>query len=331
MRHNEGAAGGMDIDARARQLAPMLSDADARVRKSAVVALGRMGCPVAVDLLCRALDDADEGVGVLACQALGRLADPACLDAVLSHTRDASPQMRSGVLWVLANVAAHGGLADQARSELFGPIVMLAFDPDDGVRADAAAVLGTVPDPRSVDPLLVLSEDDVERVRGNALASLGLVGGARGEGALVACVEADGTASLPLVSALDALARRAERGELGAGDDHASRSLAAALRLAADAGDPDVRSTAVWALGPLARACPAWRDRAVGLLGSILEQGGDESWAWRYAVESLARIGGDDVASMLAAARSRLDEEACGDGAQSAALLDQALVSLRGE
>ena len=334
-----------DLDSRAAQLAPMLDDADARVRKSCVIALGKMPCPAAVDILCRALDDADEGVGVLACQALGRIADPSCLKAVLAHTRDESAQMRAGVLWVLANVAAHGGLDDAARNGLFSPIVLLAFDPDDGVRADAAAVLGTIPDERAVDPLLVLAEDDEPRTRANALASLGLVGGGRGEEALLAYVEkcaaavgrdavAPGVADdacapsseLPVVSALDALARRAERGEMGPRGERARRAVLAALALGRGAAPgSDVRATAVWSLGLLAPLCDDAREDVIGLLGGVLGASAAGTWEWRYAVESLSRMGGDDAGALLRAAREREDVADQGDGSGRRALLERAI------
>ena len=131
---------GRTPDERARSLEPMLTDSDARVRKSAVVALGRIKSSVATELLCRALEDAEEGVRALACQALAREADAACVGALLSHRHDECAGVRAGVLWGLANVVAHAGLTDAQRAELFTPIAVMAFDPYDGVRADAAAV-----------------------------------------------------------------------------------------------------------------------------------------------------------------------------------------------
>ena len=66
---------GRTPDERAHSLEPMLNDSDVRVRKSAVVALGRIKSSVATELLCRALEDAEEGVRALACQALARDAE----------------------------------------------------------------------------------------------------------------------------------------------------------------------------------------------------------------------------------------------------------------
>ena len=269
-------------DERARSLEPMLADEDVRVRKSAVIALGRIKSPVSTALLCRALDDAEEGVRALACQALAREADAACVGALLAHRHDECAGVRAGVLWGLANVVAHAGLTDVEKAELFTPIAVMAFDPDDGVRADAAAVLGTLRDPRATDALTVLLEDDVPRVRANVCASLAATDDEAGEGLLLDRLAQAGEDSLVRVSALDALARRCER-DASVGP----RVLPSALACAADP-DPDVASTAVWALG---FACGP-SSEARGEVQAVLEASlaGASEWAARYAVESLARI-----------------------------------------
>lgn len=273
-----------DADARAQGLAALMQDPDPLVRKSCVVALGKMEGPQATDVLCGALADVDEGVRVLACQALGRKEGAQVarsLPALLDHVHDGSREVRSGILWVLANAAAHGDLDEPTRRALFIPVTVMAFDPDDGVRADAAAVLGTLRDERATDALSVLLEDAVPRVRANAASSLALSDDAAGEDLLLGRLEDAAEAPIVKVAALDAAARRAERGGMAG-----ARPLAAALALAADP-DPDVAATAVWALGHVAagRRVP---DEVYAVLDHALS--GGEEWAARYAAESLARL-----------------------------------------
>lgn len=280
-------------DERAASLEPMLADDDMRIRKSAVVALGRIKCTTSTSLLCRALDDSEEGVRALACQALAREADAACVPALLAHRHDACAGVRAGVLWGLANVVAHAGLSAEERAELFTPIAVMAFDPDDGVRADAAAVLGTLRDQRATDALTVLLEDDVARVRANACASLGLTDDEAGERLLLERLGQAGEDPLVLVSALDALARRCER-DPGVG----TRALPAILARVGDA-DADVSSTAVWALGFACEEACEMREETQAALESALA--GEVEWAARYAVESLARIHDERARATLAA------------------------------
>ncbi len=269
-------------DERARALEPMLADPDVRIRKSAVVALGRIESATSTAMLCRALDDAEEGVRALACQALAREADPACVGPLLEHRHDEHAGVRAGVLWGLANVVAHAGLTDEERAGLFTPIAVMAFDPDDGVRADAAAVLGTLRDPRATDALTVLLEDDVARVRANACAALAATDDEAGERLLLERLAQAGEDSLVRVSAIDALARRCEREETVGG-----RVLPALLECAADA-DADVSSTAVWALGFACAPASELRGQVQSALEGALA--GEAEWAARYAVEALARI-----------------------------------------
>lgn len=334
---------------RVAALGPMLADPDPRVRKSAVIALGRMMCPEATEALCRLLDDATEGVRVLTCQALGRAADPESVPSLVAHVHDPSAEVRAGVLWAFANVAAHGGpggtTADPAvRAALFTPVVVLAFDPDDGVRADAAAVLGTLRDDRTADALLALLDDACPRVRANACASLGLLDDAAGLEALLAVAERPSEGPLVLVSALDGLARRAERGSIPAGSPAAARAVAAACALAVPAmgegapaggltvgdgsGNPgdgpsaeDVRATAVWALGMFADLHGSRRGEVRTCLEGALAAGG---WTTRYAVESLARLHDKESYRAL---RSFADGCASGADPDIARVLDRALAT----
>lgn len=338
-----------DLAERVRALAPMLADLDPRVRKSAVIALGRMGCPEATRELCARLNDADEGVRVLACQALGRVADSASVPALLSCVHDGSAEVRAGVLWALANVVAHGSLTTEEREALFSPIVVMAFDPNDGVRADAAAVLGTLRDARATDALTVLLEDTHPRVRANACASLGLLDDEAGLDALLVVAETPSEDPLVLVSALDGLGRRAERGGLAFDGQRAERAVLATCALAEMAGNAepptsaaapsaqeqssaaDVRATAIWALGLLAPLAPIQRKRVQEVLRSALES--SDVWAQRYGIEALARIHDNEAQTALEswgrAAQKRLENNGASPlaDAQTARVWEQALAT----
>lgn len=286
-----------ELEGRVAALGPMLADPDPRVRKSAAVALGRMPCEAASAALSRLLGDADEGVRVLACQALGRLARASAIPSLLAHVHDESAHVKAGVLWALANLAAHGGLSSDQLGALFSPVVVMAFDPDDGVRADAAAVIGALHDPRATDALLVLLEDGCPRVRANACSSLGLSDDEAGLEALLGVLETRDAAEMEAVSALDGLARRAQRGSLEPQGPQAARALDAACVLATRSDDPDVRSTAVWALGILGPLVPAMRAGVDSALAHALQSGQD--WEIRYAIDSLELLGDEDARATL--------------------------------
>lgn len=334
---------------RVAMLGPMLADTDPRVRKSAVVALGRMSCSEATAALCGMLDDADEGVRVLTCQALGRAADPASVPTLVAHAHDPSAKVRAGMLWAFANVAAHGrgggALDEEGRAALFTPIVVLAFDPDDGVRADAAAVLGTLRDRRSTDALVVLLEDACPRVRANACASLALTDDDAGLEALLGVLEGDEAEPIVLVSALDGLSRRAERGSVAPETTAAARAVAVACRWAegnpadeeqgagvaagGEGGDEstaaDVRATAVWALGMLVELEEPWRADVRARLERALES--PHVWTVRYAVEALARQRDEAARATLLSFRGRLGPSL---DPEVAVVLEQALATFDG-
>lgn len=354
---HEGADS-MTVEQRVEALTALARDEDPRVRKSVAIALGSLACSQTTTALCDLLDDADEGVRVLACQALGRAADPAAVGALLGRVHDESAEVRAGVLFALANVVAHGGISAEARAALFTPMVVMAFDPDDGVRADAAATLGTLRDERAGEPLALLAQDACARVRANACASLGLADAPEGLDVLLERAGDAGEEPLVRVAALDGLARRAERGMLVAGTPQARQAAEIACTLAEEGGEQaaglrasaadgaagsgasagagasesadtpadaptqaDLRATAVWALGllPLGEG----RARAQEVLEAALVC--DDAWCQRYAIEALARLGDAPAHAALRDLDAARTSGARALAPEVASVLDQAL------
>lgn len=323
-----GETSGAAPAGRAAALAAMAHDPDPVVRKTVAVGLGRADDPAATGILCDMLEDGEEGVRVLACQALGRRRDPSSLGALASAAHDPSAQVRAGVIFAIASIAAYRELGEAEADLAFGTVVVTAFDPDDGVRADAAAALGTTRLPRAAEPLLVLLEDEAPRVRANACASLGVAVPCADPAldgqvtdALVGRALDASEETLVRVSAVDGLARRAERGLLGedarqeaaldavlgavrTGEGEAPASLDGGELAGGDGGSAAgdcatgdgmggtpsaLRQTALWALGIL----PVPERRADQVADALIAALGDsEEWCRRYAAEALARRGG---------------------------------------
>ena len=184
------------------------------------------------------------GVRVLVCQALGRLADPASLPALSASVHDPSAEVRAGVLFAMASLArprracrraapqhvhAHGG--DGLRP----PMTACApTRPPRWARCTTSAPANRSPSWRAIA---------WPACGANACASLGLLDDETGLDILLERALDEGEDLLVRASALDGLARRAERGTLVIDMPQAARAteLACSLaeRLRGLAGDPD--------------------------------------------------------------------------------------------
>ena len=142
-------------------LIAQLSDEDLEVRRSAVVALGRIGDPSATLALVETLSD--ESLAVDAANALGQIGDPQAADGLLNliGSEDAS-----------ARQAAVSAINSLAAPEISRRIIPLLHDLDPNVRESAIKIAGYFGYPESAAALVELSRDPSERVRGAAIEHL---------------------------------------------------------------------------------------------------------------------------------------------------------------
>ena len=83
----------------------LLDDMEARVRRRAAVALGRVGLPEAVEPLTRRLGDEEPEVRQMAAFALGLIGDAAARPALLAALKDANPLVQGRAAEALGQIA----------------------------------------------------------------------------------------------------------------------------------------------------------------------------------------------------------------------------------
>jgi HEAT repeat protein len=154
-------------------LAELLSHPDARVRATAVSALGRRGGAEYINRLTPLLGDADARVRANTIEALAAAGDPALVDKLRPLLKD--PSLRARVNTVLT-IAAIKGVS--AALELLPQIKELT-EGDPQARATATFALGRLPLDQSIDLLAVLLRDPELRIRCEAARALGRVGAPR--------------------------------------------------------------------------------------------------------------------------------------------------------
>lgn len=142
-------------------LISQLTAEDLEVRRSAVVALGRIGDLSATPALVDALND--QSLAIDAANALAQLGDPAAVDGLLDLIRNDDASTRQAV------VNALNSLMPPSMSER---IIPLLHDPDPNVRESAVKIAGYFGYPESAAALVELSRDQNERVRTAAIEHL---------------------------------------------------------------------------------------------------------------------------------------------------------------
>ena len=142
-------------------LISQLSAEDLEVRRSAVVALGRIGDSSATAALVNILDD--ESLAVDAANALGQIGDPEAADGLLKLIGSSDASTRQ------AAVAALNSLAPPPMSKR---IIPLLRDADANVRESAVKIAGYFGYADSGDELLKLTRDESEAVRCAAIEHL---------------------------------------------------------------------------------------------------------------------------------------------------------------
>ncbi|HEY7156391.1 MAG TPA: HEAT repeat domain-containing protein [Gemmataceae bacterium] len=246
-----------------------LNDPDAKVRRSAAFALGRLGAdarPAMRDLV-RRLRDTEGGVRAMAASALGDIVKALNGDA-LDVWKEASGMLRQ----VLEN------------------------DEDAHVRRAAAYALGTF-GPRGAPAapyLRTALSDDSAMVRQNAAWALGQIGEGAGEAVGELCER---------LKDKDVLVRRDAAGALGSMGKDGTESVAPLIRLVESEPDEVVKKTALDSLAHLAG--PKHKKFASGLEPLLEDKDAEVSLG---AATVLARIGGSESARALPVLRKALKD-----------------------
>ena len=249
-------------------LMAQLSAEDLEVRRSAAVALGRIGDSRATSALVNTLDD--ESLTIDAVMALGQIGDPNAVDGLLKLIGSEDASLRQ------AAVSAVNSVMPPSMSER---IIPLLHDLDPNVRESAVKIAGYFGYPDAAGALVELSRDENERVRCAAIEHLPFVEDER---------------------ALDVLAHALK--------DETPNVRAAAARALANMDAPQavarliegLSDEEVWVRYFSARALGRRRDEgSVEALQKVIET--DEFNHVRIAaLDSLGQIGGPRVAEIVA-------------------------------
>ena len=159
-------------------LISQLQAEDLEVRRSAVVALGRIGDSAATPGLVNALTE--EPLAIDAAGALAQIGDPAAVDGLMHLIGSEDASIRQ------AAVSALNALIQPSMSER---IIPLLHDSDPNVRESAVKIAGYFGYPAAASALIELSEDANERVRCAAIEHLPFVEDRRALAVLVAAMK----------------------------------------------------------------------------------------------------------------------------------------------
>ncbi|HSE19365.1 MAG TPA: HEAT repeat domain-containing protein [Pyrinomonadaceae bacterium] len=145
-------------------LTSQLTAEDLEVRRSAVVALGRIGDSRVTAALLNTLSD--ESLALDTANALGQIGDPQAVDGLLNLVGNEDASIRQ------AAVSALNSVSQPSLSER---IIPLLHDPDPNVRESAVKIAGYFGYPQAGAALIELSRDPNERVRCAAIEHLPFV------------------------------------------------------------------------------------------------------------------------------------------------------------
>jgi HEAT repeat protein len=135
-------------------LIAQLSAEDLEVRRSAVVALGRIGDASATTAIVKTLDD--ESLAIDGANALGQIGDPDAADGLLNLIGNGDASIRQ---------AAVSALNSLALPSIAARVIPLLHDPDPNVRESAVKIAGYFGYAESASELLNLARDRDEGVR----------------------------------------------------------------------------------------------------------------------------------------------------------------------
>ena len=277
-----------------------LGDQKAKVRMTAVWALGKSGDGRAVEPLIQRLGDEDKDVRQWTVLALSRLGQPA-IDPLISVLAD----NRSAMRW---QAAAALGLAGDSRA--VPSLISAMADGSNETRCWAAIALGQINDSSSREPLIMALGDTDPAVRRAAGWSLRRVEGARALDLFISTLE-DESSSIR-VGAATAL-----------GDCNDTRVLQPLIYALADP-DAGVRASAASSLGRLNDISSLATLVQVSSIARLVQMLGDDSPIVRgEAKSSLTRMG-KEAAGALIESLQRDDELSRAEAAEVLGDLGQA-------
>jgi HEAT repeat protein len=248
-------------------LIAQLSSEDLEVRRSAVVALGRIGDAGATSALVDTLNN--ESLTIDAADALGQIGDPAAADGLLDLIGNSDASIRQAVISALNSLAVPS-IAERVIPRL--------HDPDPNVRESAAKIAGYFGHPEATAELLKLTRDAAEAVRCAAIEHLPYVEDERAPGVLFHAIKED----TPKVRA--AAARALGNMDAPQVVDHLIKGL----------DDEDV-----WVRYFSARALGRRRsEESVAALETVLEKE-KFNHVRIAALDSLGQIGGERIAGIV--------------------------------
>ncbi|HEU4506727.1 MAG TPA: HEAT repeat domain-containing protein [Pyrinomonadaceae bacterium] len=240
---------------------------DLEVRRSAVVALGRIGNPDATPALVNALND--KSLALDAANALGQMGDARAIDGLLKLIGSEDASVRQATVSALNSLVA---------PQMAKRIVPLLHDPDPNVRESAIKIAGYFGYPEAAGALVELSRDPEEKVRCAAIEHLPFVEDKRVLDVLARAMKEE----TPNVRAAAARA-------LGNMD---GREVVQQLVKGLDDEDAWVRYFSARALGRRGS------EESVGALERVIEKE-KFNHVRIAALDSLGQIGGDRVAAIV--------------------------------
>ena len=161
-------------------LVPQLTAEDLEIRRSAVVALGRLHDSRATLPLVNTLRE--ESLTIDAANALAQIGDPQATDGLLNLLGNNDASIRQ---------AAVSALNSLALPQMSKRIIPLLHDPDPNVRESAVKIAGYFGYPDAATTLLELCDDPIERVRCAAIEHLPFVEDDRAQAVLSRAIKED--------------------------------------------------------------------------------------------------------------------------------------------
>ncbi len=137
-----------------RPLSSVLEDANERIRRAALEAMGRIGSS-GLDTLVKALKDKNSESRLHAAAALGKLDDVRAVMPLMGCLKDNDVRVRRSAVASLGMIN---------RPECVNPLIMALKDNDAYVRRDAVKYLSLFDDPRKKDLFLAMLEDRSQMV-----------------------------------------------------------------------------------------------------------------------------------------------------------------------